>query len=80
MKKVLYTLMAIATLLLAGCNPNTFLDRNTLTSMDDGNFWTSEANVRLFVQGTFGSYFNGYSDNWGSVYFATSTASWLAPM
>lgn len=60
--------MAIATLLLAGCNPNTFLDRNTLTSMDDGNFWTSEANVRLFVQGTFGSYFNGYSDNWGSVY------------
>ena len=60
--------MAIATLLLAGCNPNTFLDRNTLTSMDDGNFWTSEANVRLFVQGAFGSYFNGYSDNWGSVY------------
>ena len=68
MKKVLYTLMALATLLVAGCNPDTFLDRNTLTAMDDGNYWTTESNVRLFVQGAFGSYFNGYSDNWGSVY------------
>ncbi len=60
--------MAFATLLVAGCNPETFLDRNTLTSMDDGNYWTTESNVRLFVQGAYGSYFNGYSDNWGSVY------------
>ena len=60
--------MALATLLVAGCNPDTLLDRNTLTAMDDGNYWTTESNVRLFVQGAFGSYFNGYSDNWGSVY------------
>ena len=68
MKKFSYILVAFAALILASCAPDEFLDRNTLTSMDDGNFWTTESNVRLFVQGTYGSYFCGYSDNWGSVY------------
>ena len=68
MKRLSYILMAIAALVLAGCNANEFLDRNSLTSMDDGSYWTTEGNVRLFVNGAYGSYFNGYSDNWGSVY------------
>ena len=68
MKRISYILMAIAALVLAGCNANEFLDRNSLTSMDDGSYWTTEGNVRLFVNGAYGSYFCGYSDNWGSVY------------
>ena len=68
MKRISYILMAIAALVLASCNANEFLERNSLTSMDDGSYWTTEGNVRLFVNGAYGSYFCGYSDNWGSVY------------
>jgi hypothetical protein len=60
--------MAFAVLALTGCNVNEFLNRNALTTMDDASYWTTENNVRLFVNGAYGSYFNGYSDNWGSVY------------
>ncbi|MCF0163863.1 MAG: RagB/SusD family nutrient uptake outer membrane protein [Bacteroidales bacterium] len=68
MKKYLYILSALALITLSGCNPNEFLDRNSLTVMDDSNYWTSEGNVRLFVNGAYGSYLTGYSDNWGQVY------------
>ena len=68
MKRLSYILMAFVALVFAGCNPNEFLDRTTLTDMDDASYWTTENNVRLFVNGAYGSYFNGYSDNWGSVY------------
>lgn len=68
MKKLSYILIAFAALVLVSCNPNEFLSRDSLTSMDDSNYWTSEANVRLFVNGAYGTYFNGYSDNWGQVY------------
>lgn len=60
--------MAVAALLAMSCNPDEFLSRDSLTTMDDGNYWKSEANVRLFVNGAYGSYFCGYSDSWGSVY------------
>jgi len=67
MKKIINILSAAALVLaITGCTD--FLDRQSLTSMDDGNYWKSEANVRLFVNGAYGNYFNGYSDNWGSVY------------
>lgn len=68
MKRLSYILIAFAALILVSCNANEFLNRNALTSMDDGSYWTTENNVRLFVNGAYGSYFNGYSDNWGSVY------------
>ena len=68
MKRLSYILMAFAVLALTGCNVNEFLNRNALTTMDDASYWTTENNVRLFVNGAYGSYFNGYSDNWGSVY------------
>ena len=67
MKKIFYILFAVAlTFSLAGCSE--FLDRQNLTSMDDGNYWESEENLRLFVNGGYGNYFSGYSDNWGQVY------------
>ena len=67
MKKFSYILFAVAlTFSLAGCSE--FLDRQNLTSMDDGNYWESEENLRLFVNGGYGNYFSGYSDNWGQVY------------
>lgn len=47
---------------------NNFLDRSSLTTLDDQTYWSSENNVRLFVLGAYGSYFTGYSDNWGQVY------------
>ena len=59
--------MAFAALVLVSCNVNEFLTRDSLTSMDDNSYWTTENNVRLFVNGAYGSYFCGYSDNWGSV-------------
>jgi len=68
MKRLSYILMAFVALALTACNPAEFLDRTTLTDMDDGSYWTTENNVRLFVNGAYGSYFCGYSDNWGSVY------------
>lgn len=67
MKKFIYILCAVAlTFTLAGCTE--FLDRQNLTAMDDGNYWESEENLRLFVNGAYGNYFSGYSDNWGQVY------------
>ena len=67
MKKIINILSAAA-LVLAMTACTDFLDRQSLTSMDDGNYWKSEANVRLFVNGVYGNYFTGYSDNWGQVY------------
>ena len=66
MKKINIVLSIVALLCLAGCQG--YLDREAKTTMDDGNFWTSEQNIRLFVNGAYGSYFTGYSDNWGQVY------------
>ena len=50
MKKIINIVFA-ATLLfsLVGCED--FLDRQSLTTMTDGNYWENESNVRLFVGG-----------------------------
>ncbi len=61
----IFTLGAMA-LALASCSD--FLDRQSKTVMDDNTYWTSENNIRLFVNGAYGSYFTGYSDSWGSAY------------
>jgi hypothetical protein len=66
MKKYINILFAAAlTLSLTACQ--NFLTRDSLTSMDDGMYWRSENNVRLYVNGAYGNYFSGYSDNWGQV-------------
>jgi len=66
--KKLFNIFAVAILALSAMSCNDYLDRESKTTMDDNNYWTSEGNLRLFVQGVYGSYFNGYSDNWGAVY------------
>lgn len=68
MKKFLYIVSAFVALTLTSCNPNEFLDRNSLTTMDDSNYWSSETNVRLFVNSAYGTYFPGYSAGWTQVY------------
>lgn len=36
--------------------------------MDDSNYWTSELNLRLFVNGGYTNYFVGYNSGWGQQY------------
>jgi hypothetical protein len=66
MKKYLYIFLIAAGLFLSGCEK--FLDRPSLTTMNDGNYWTSESNLRLFANGFYSNYFVGYSSAWGVDY------------
>ncbi len=66
MKKYIFILFTIAGLGLTGCEK--FLDRPSLTTMDDGNYWTSENNLRLFANGFYANYFTGYNATWGVDY------------
>ncbi len=67
MKKIFkIAISLVSAAALFGCDD--YLDRDSLTVFDDNNYWSSENNVRLFVNGAYGTYFNGYSDNWGQVY------------
>lgn len=50
----------------AGCEK--FLDRPSLTTMDDQTFWTSESNLRLFAQSFYPNFFVGYNSAWGTAY------------
>jgi hypothetical protein len=36
--------------------------------MNDGNYWTSENNLRLFADGFYSNYFVGYNSTWGVDY------------
>lgn len=66
MKKYILILLAIVSFSLVGCSE--FLDRPSRTQMNDGNYWTSENNVRLFVNGFYENYFVGYNATWGTAY------------
>ncbi len=66
MKKYLIILITVVGLVFAGCEK--FLDRPSLTTMNDGNFWTSENNLRLFANGFYAMYFTGYNSTWGVDY------------
>lgn len=63
MKKLTYIFFSIALLALASCNG--YLDRSSKTQMNDENYWSSETNVRLFVNGAYPTYFAGYNSSWG---------------
>lgn len=65
MKKYSIILCIIA-VVVAGCED--FLDRKPLTQMNDGNYWTSENNLRLFANGFYANYFVGYNNTWGVDY------------
>lgn len=66
--KNIFKILSIGAVALSLASCSDFLDRQSKTVMDDNTFWTSENNVRLFVNGAYGSYFTGYSDSWGQVY------------
>ena len=55
MKKLTYILFSIALLALASCNG--YLERASKTQMNDENYWSSETNIRLFVNGGYNNYF-----------------------
>lgn len=67
MKKILI-ILTIVVVGLAFTSCEKFLDRPSLTTMDDGNFWTSESNLRLFANGFYAMYFTGYNSTWGVDY------------
>ncbi|MBO4566326.1 MAG: RagB/SusD family nutrient uptake outer membrane protein [Bacteroidales bacterium] len=61
MKKSLY---AIAASLLLLCSCEDLLDRPALTTVVDNNFWRGEGDVRLYVNGFYPLYFEGYGVDW----------------
>lgn len=66
MKKIILILVSGVLLMTAGCEK--FLDRPSLTTMDDQTFWTSESNLRLFAQSFYPNFFVGYNSAWGTAY------------
>ncbi len=66
MKKYLFILFTVGYSCFAGCED--FLDRPSLTTMNDENYWTSENNLRLFANGFYANYFVGYNSAWGVDY------------
>lgn len=66
MKKLTYLIFSIVALSFISCD--NYLDRQSKTQMNDENFWTSEQNVRLFVNGAYTNYFVGYNSGWSSSY------------
>ena len=66
MKKILIITSLVVGFIFTGCEK--FLDRPSLTTMDDQNFWTSENNLRLFANGFYSNYFVGYNATWGVDY------------
>ncbi len=66
MKKYIVILVSVVTIGLAGCSD--FLDRPSLTTMNDGNYWTSENNLRLFANGFYTNYFVGYNSSFTEDY------------
>lgn len=66
MKKYIIILVSVVLLVFSGCQD--FLDRPSLTTMNDDNYWTSENNLRLFANGFYPNYFTGYNLSWGTDY------------
>ncbi len=65
MKKYSIIILTFA-LALGSCED--FLERPPLTQMNDETYWTSENNLRLFVNGFYSNYFVGYNNTWGVDY------------
>jgi len=80
MKKYIFILFTVASLVFSSCED--YLDRPSLTTMNDGNYWTSENNLRLFANGFYPNYFVGYNSGFAvdyaplrGYYFADDFAS-----
>lgn len=59
--KYIYSLAALA-ILFASCKKDV-LDRPPLTSYEDNNFWRSESDLRLYGNGFYSNYFNGFASS-----------------
>jgi starch-binding outer membrane protein, SusD/RagB family len=68
MKKI-SILFAVLLISLTACED--YLDRGSLDKMDDGNFWTSENNMRMYANGSYSVYFQGYGQGAASGNFFT---------
>ena len=71
MKKI-YIVLVMSFVGLSSCSD--YLDRKNLDSFDDANFWSSEANMRVFAQNFYLGYFTGYSNAWAWGRYFTSGA------
>lgn len=65
MKKHILLIFSLVTL-FTSCDD--YLDRSSLTEMNDDTYWTSENNLRLFANGFYPNYFVGYNSIWGTAY------------
>jgi len=65
-QKLIYSIAAI-TLSIASCKEDT-LDRAPLTTYVDADYWRGEDDLRLFGNGFYTQYFNGYNTNFGLDY------------
>jgi len=59
MKKYILILLFVVSFVFVNCSD--YLDRQSLTTMNDGNYWTSENSLRLFANGFYTNYFVGYN-------------------
>ncbi len=66
MKKYIRILLSVVALVFVSCND--YLDRPSLTTMNDGSYWTSENNLRLFANGFYPNYFVGYNTSFTTDY------------
>lgn len=66
MKKHILLILSVVTVFLSGCD--SFLDRPQKSNLDDNNYWSNEANLRLFANGFYFNYFVGYNTSWGTAY------------
>jgi len=66
MRKKLIIILSVVALVITSCEK--FLDRQSLTTMNDETYWTSENNLRLFANGFYANYFVGYNSTWGVDY------------
>jgi hypothetical protein len=66
MKKIIIVLLTAVTLVFSSCED--YLDKPSLTTMNDDNYWTSENSLRLFANGFYSNYFVGYNSSWGVDY------------
>ncbi len=64
--KYIYSVVA-ALVLLTSCNKDV-LDRPQLNDPTDDTFWQNETDIRLFANGYYTNYFNGYSTGFGVDY------------
>ncbi|MDR1720066.1 MAG: RagB/SusD family nutrient uptake outer membrane protein [Dysgonamonadaceae bacterium] len=66
-KYIISAVLFSTVLLFASCE-DYVLDRTPLTSENDETFWSSDAKLRLYVNGFLPRYFVGYNVTWGTEY------------